>query len=148
MDDYIYSQSVHKDFHGIMGYLIKFMRDNHGQDHMKKFFRDSAKYIYRPLIDRIREKGLSEIRKHYEKVFDMEEGKCSFKTGGSGELIMEVQRCPAIWHMKDTGTEIDKDFCLCSTQLVNESMAEECGTGFSVEYDQDNGKCIQRFWKE
>ncbi len=50
--------------------------------------------------------------------------------------------------MKDTGSDIDKDFCLCSTELVNKSIARECGYEFSVKYDQQNGKCIQKFWRK
>ena len=148
MDDYIYSQSVHKDFHGVMSYLIKFMRENHGTGHMEKFFSDSAAYIYRPLIDRIKKNGISEIEKHYRKVFDMEKGKYEFESDGSSEITFKVKKCPAVWHMKETGSEIDRDFCLCSTELVNKSIAAECGYDFSVEYDQENGQCIQKFWRE
>jgi len=148
MDEYIYSQSVHKDFHGVMSYLIQFMRENHGEEHLEKFFSDSAAYIYKPLIDRIKRNGLSEIKKHYSRVFDMEEGTYSLEGDGQQEVVFKVERCPAIWHMKDTGSDIDKDYCRCSTELVNQAIARECGFQFSVEYDQDKGQCVQRFWKE
>ena len=148
MDDYIYSQSVHKDFHGGMSYLIKFIRENHGEEHMKKFFSDSAVYLYKPLIDRIKKNGLSEIKKHYQKVFNMEEGKYSLESDGDREIIFKVDRCPAIWHMKDTGSDIDKDYCYCSTELANSAIARECDFKFSVAYDQDKGQCVQKFWKE
>ncbi len=148
MDEYIYSQSVHKDFHSVMSFLIKYMRENHGEDNMKKFFSDSSKYLYRPLIDRIKKNGLPEIEKHYKRVFGMEGGKFSFDSDDGREVIFKVEKCPAIWQMKDTGSDIDKDFCLCSTELVNKSIADECGYEFSVEYDQENGKCIQKFWRK
>jgi hypothetical protein len=124
------------------------MRENYGEEHMERFFSDSAVYIYRPLIGRIKKNGLSEVKKHYQKVFDMEEGRYSFGSGNRRELILKVEKCPAIWHMKDTGSEIDKDYCYCSTELVNKAIARECGFEFSVDYDQDKGRCMQRFWKE
>ena len=148
MDEYIYSQSVHKDFHGVTSYLIEFIRDNHGKGHMEKFFTDSAAYIYKPLIDRIKKNGLSEIKKHYSRVFDMEDGKYSFEGDNDQKVVFIVERCPAIWHMKDTGSDIDKDYCHCSTELVNKAIAGECGFKFSVDYDQDKGQCVQKFWKE
>lgn len=144
MDDYTYSQSVHKDFHGVMSYLIKFIRDNHGEQHMETFFTRAAAYIYKPLIERIKKNNLIEMKKHLEKVFTMEGGKFDIDYE-NGEITFKVSRCPAIWHMKDHNNEIDKDFCKCSTEIVNKSIAKECGYNFSVEYDQGKGQCIQRF---
>jgi hypothetical protein len=63
-------------------------------------------------------------------------------------LICKVKKCPAISFMKDHKVEIDKDFCKCSTELVNKSIAKECGYSFKVDYDQEKGKCVQEFWKE
>ncbi|MCK5567272.1 MAG: hypothetical protein KAI62_05125 [Actinomycetia bacterium] len=146
MDDYIYSQSVHKDFHGVMNYLIKFIRDNHGEQHMETFFTRTAAYIYKPLIERIKKNNLIEMKKHLEKVFTMEGGKFDIDYK-NGEIIFKVNRCPAIWNIKDHNNKIDKDFCKCSTELVNKSIAKECNYNFSVEYDQEKGQCVQRFWE-
>ena len=147
MDEYIYSQSVHKDFHGIMSFLIKFIRKKHGARHMDRFFTDAAVYIYRPLIQRIKEKGLQEIKKHFSRVFDAEDGKYRFQKDTEEELVFRVDRCPPIWHMKDSGAVIDERFCHCCTELVNTAIAEECGFRFSVDYDQEKGSCLQRFWR-
>lgn len=147
MDEYIYSQSVHKDFHGITSYLMKFIRENYGKEHLESFFTEAAGYIYKPLIERIKKNGLIEMKKHLERTFSMEEGKFDLDYKDN-ELIFKVKRCPAIWHMKDNKLEVDKDFCKSSTETVNKSIAKECGYDFSLEYDQENGKCIQKFWKE
>jgi len=146
MDDYIYSQSVHKDFHAVMSYLIKFIRDNHGDQYMETFFTRAAAYIYKPLIERIKKNNLIEMKKHLEKVFTMEGGKFDIDYK-NGEIIFKVSRCPAIWNMKDHNNSIDKDFCKCSTELVNKSIAKECNYNFSVEYNQEKGQCVQRFWE-
>ena len=147
MDEYIYSQSVHKDFHGIMNFLIKFIRENHGEKHMEAFFTGAAAYIYKPLIERIRKNGLTEMKKHIEKVFSMEDGKVVSKLEDN-HLVCNVKKCPAIYFMKDHKMEIDKNFCKSSTEIVNRSIAKECGYNFKVDYNQEKGSCIQEFWKE
>jgi hypothetical protein len=147
MDDYIYSQSVHKDFHGILNYLIKFIRENHGEKHLKSFFTESAAYVYRPLIRRIKDNGLIEMKKHLEKTFKMEDGEFDLKFNNN-RITFIVKKCPAIWFMKDKRIEIDKDFCKYSTEAVNKSMAGECGYNFKVTYIQEKGSCIQEYWKE
>lgn len=146
MDEYIYSQSIHKDFHGVMSYLIKFIRESHSQKHMEEFFSQAASYNYKPLIDRIKKNGLIEMKKHLERVFSMENGEFELEFENS-KLAFEVRKCPAIWYMKDNDQEVDKDFCRCSTELVNQSIARECGYNFSVKYDQDKGQCVQKFWE-
>jgi len=147
LDEYIYSQSVHKDFHGIMNYLIKYLRENHGEKHLESFFKEASAYIYKPLIERVKKNGLIEIKKHLERTFSMEDGKFDLDYE-ENKLVFNVKKCPAIWHMKDKKLEIDKEFCKISTEIVSAVVAKECGYYFSVEYDQENGKCIQKFWKE
>ena len=147
MDEYIYSQTVHKDFHGIVSYLFGYLRVHFGEKNLDKFLKDSASYIYKPLIDRIKKSGLKEMKKHLEITFSKEDGKfdTEFK---DNQLFFKVKRCPAIWHMKDKKFEIDKEFCKCSTEIVNTVIAKESGYNFNLEYDQENGKCMQKFWKE
>lgn len=146
MDEYIYSQTVHKDFHGIMSYLIKYIRENHGEKYLKSFFESSAAKIYKPLIKRIKENGLVEIKKHLERTFTMEDGKFDLKFNGN-RITFIVKKCPAIWFMKDNKMEIDEEFCKYSTEIVNKAIAKEGSYNFKVNYDQENGSCIQEFWK-
>lgn len=147
MDEFIYSQSVHKDFHGIVSYLIKYLKENYGEENMEEFFKESAIYIYKPLIDRIKKNGLEEIKKHLEITFSKEDGIFDFDYS-DGKLVFNVIKCPAIWQMKYKKFEIDKDFCKASTEIVNTVIAKKCGYKFKVEYDQTNGRCVQKFWKE
>lgn len=147
MDEYIYSQTVHKNFHGLMSYLIKFIRENHGEKHLESFFSSSAVYIYKPLIKRIKDNGLVEIKKHLEKTFSIEDGEFDLKFKDN-RITFNVKKCPAICFMKDKKIEIDKDFCKYSTEVVNKSIAKECSYNFKVDYNQEKGSCIQIFWKE
>lgn len=147
MVEYIYSQTVHKDFHGITSYLIEFLRENHGDEHVEKFFNEAALYIYKPLIMRIKKNGLHEMKNHLEITFSKEHGDFDLEYS-SNHFTFKVKKCPAIWHMKSKKFDTDRYFCKASTEIVNTAIAKECGYNFSVEYDQVNGKCIQKFWRE
>jgi hypothetical protein len=147
MDEYIYCQSVHKDFHGITNYLIGYLRENYGKDNMEKFFKKASLYIYKPLIERIKKDGLIEMKKHLERTFSKEDGKFEINYSDN-QLIFKVKKCPAIWQMKDNKIEVDKNFCFISTDIVNKAIASKCGIDFSVEYNQENGSCMQKFTRK
>jgi hypothetical protein len=147
LNEYIYSQPVHKDFHGIISYLIKFIRKNYGESEVESFFKEASAYIYKPLIERVKKNGLVEIKKHLERIFSMENGDFDLDYN-ENKLVFNVRKCPAIWHMKDKKFEIDREFCKFSTEIVSAAIARECGYNFKVEYDQEKGKCTQKFWKD
>ncbi len=148
MDNYIYAQSIHKDFHIALNYLIKFLKENYGEKYLDLFFKNSAKYIYKPLIIRMKKNGLLEIKKHFEKVFSSENGEFNIVfIENENKLIFEVKKCPAILHLKKNKIEIDKDFCKYSTETVNKVIAKESNYNFKVDYNQENGRCLQIFWK-
>ncbi len=147
MDEYIYSQSIHKDFHEIINYIIKYLKECYGKHYLESFFEKAAAYIYKPLIERIKNNGLLEMKKHLERTFSMEKGVYEL-TYNTDELVFIVKKCPAIWHMKDKKIKIDKDFCKTSTDIVSKTISQKCGYCYSVQFNQKNGKCIQKFWKE
>ena len=147
MDEYLYHQSVHKDFHGILGLIFDYLRDNYGEKELARIFKNIAKEIYSPLIKDIKEKGLSAAEDHLKKVMDLENGKYDVKWD-DGTLVFKVTKCPAIHHIKDKGQNISENYCRITTELVTGVISEEAGYKFSVDYNQDKGTCTQKFWKE
>lgn len=145
--EYMYSQSVHKDFHKVTSMIIQYIRENYGEKVLRSFFEQIAVVIYKPLIERINKNGLVEMKKHVERTFLLEEGevKSVYK---DNKLNFHVTKCPAITHMNDKGFKVDKDFCKMATEIVNKTIAQNCGYNFLVEFDQKNGRCVQKFWKE
>jgi hypothetical protein len=138
--------NVHKDFHGALSYGIQFLVDNYGMDGLKKYLRGLAKSVYAPLAKDLKEDGLCAIRKHYEDIFTLEGGKFEFREEDD-TLVFDVKECPAIAHMKAQGYEISPHFCE-HTRILNEAICNEAGYSSSVDYNQEEGRCVQRFWKE
>jgi hypothetical protein len=138
--------NVHKDFHGALSYGIQFLVDNYGMDGLKKYLRGLAKSVYAPLAKDLKADGLGAIRKHYEDIFTLEGGKFEFREEDD-TLVFDVKECPAIAHMKAQGYEISPHFCE-HTRILNEAICNEAGYSSSVDYNQEEGRCVQRFWKE
>jgi len=138
--------NVHKDFHGALSYGLQFVEDNYGTEGVDDFLSGLASSVYRPLVEALRERGFDALREHWQTVFDLEQGEFEMHTQ-DGVLTLRVHRCPAICHMKERGYAIAEHFCE-HTRIVNEAVCKAAGYCSSVEYDQDAGRCVQRFWKE
>ena len=62
-------------------------------------------------------------------------------------LVLEVHKCPAIQHLKQSGFPVMEKFCE-STRITNEEICAGAGLKCSVEYDRENGCCVQKFWED
>ncbi len=138
--------NVHKDFHGAFSYGIQFIMQSYGMEGLKAYLEKLADTVYAPLVKGLRDEGLSSLRAHWDHIFTLEGGK--FELRDEGEvLVLDVQECPAIAHMKKQGYDIDPNFCE-HTRILNEAICRRAGYRSSVDYDQAAGRCVQRFWKE
>ena len=137
--------NVHKDFHGALSFGIQFLDDQYGMAGLEEFFARAAKAVYAQLIENLRERGLEALKEHWDTVFTLEAG--GFETWYEGDtLVLDVRACPAIHHMRARNYRIADHFCE-HTRIVNEAVCAAAGYACSVEYDQDAGRCVQRFWR-
>lgn len=137
--------NVHKDFHGALSYGLQFLEERHGREALEAFLGGLAGTVYRPLVDNLRARGLNALEDHWRRIFDLEEGGYAI-TREDGALVLTVTRCPAIHHMRGHGYGVAAHFCE-STRLVNEAVCAAAGYACSTEYDQEHGRCVQRFWR-
>lgn len=137
--------NVHKDFHGALSFGIQFLAERYGETKMRTFLDGLGGTVYKPLVDAIRTRGLGAMRDHLERVFNAEGGKVDSEMDGD-VLVFHVHRCPAIHHMKEKGYDIAPNFCE-HTRIVNDAICSRAGYLSSVEYDQEAGQCVQRFWR-
>jgi len=138
--------NVHKDFHGALSFGIRFLTEQYGPDKLHAFLAGLGSTVYKPLSDAIRQRGLSAMRDHLEHVFRSEGGEVESEMDGD-TFVFHVHRCPAIHHMKEKGYDIAPNFCE-HTRIVNEAICSRAGYSSSVDYDQEAGRCVQRFWKD
>lgn len=138
--------NVHKDFHGALSYGIRHLVEHYGMSGLTRYLHGLADTVYAPLVQALRNDGLDALRRHLEETFTLEGGKFETREE-AGVLVFDVKECPAIAHMKARGYPIAPQFCE-HTRILNEAICERAGYACSVDYDQDAGTCVQRFWKD
>ncbi|HOD51572.1 MAG TPA: hypothetical protein PKY01_18170 [Candidatus Hydrogenedentes bacterium] len=137
--------NVHKDFHGALSFGIQFLDEQYGMAGLEEFFTRAAKAVYAQLIKNLRERGLEALKEHWDTVFGLEDG--DFETRyEDGVLVLDVRTCPAVHHMRANNYRVADHFCE-HTRIVNEAICAGAGYACSVEYDQEAGRCVQRFWR-
>jgi hypothetical protein len=137
--------NVHQDFHGALSYGLQFVEEHCGPAGLRDFLAGLADSVYRPLVDALRTRGLEALEDHWRTVFDLEQGEIEMRRDGAA-LVLNVRRCPALHHMRAHGYAVADHFCE-HTRITNEAICGAAGYASSVEYDQSEGRCVQRFWR-
>jgi hypothetical protein len=140
---------LHKDFHNLMNLGIEYIHTNYGEESVREYLSQFASSYYAPLKDAIGEKGLIAVKEHYEKIYLAEEAldSVSFKASVD-ELIIYIEKCPAVSHMKKSGITPSSLYHEL-TKTVYETVCE--GTPYSFEqksYDPDTGASVERFYRK
>jgi hypothetical protein len=138
--------NVHKDFHGCLSFGLKFLEQNFGPSELEEYLRRLARNVYAPLIESLRLRGLPALHDHWNNIMSLEDADFDLRLSDD-LLVLEVRTCPAIHHMKERGYKIAEHFCE-STRIVNDEICRQAGYSASVEYDQESGRCVQKFRKE
>lgn len=133
---------IHKDFHGALSVGFEFLDKNYGKKAVEEYLKEVAESIYGWLIKKIKNKGLSELEKYWNEVFSEEEGEFKIKRKGDEEIVLKVEKCPAIYHMKEKGYPVYSDFCI-QCKIINEVIGEKTGYNSEIKYDK-KGRCEQK----
>ena len=92
---------LHKDFHNLMNLGIEYIREKYGEDSVREYLARFAKAYYAPLKSALLKKGLIAVKEHYEKIYETEEALDFVSMSLSeDELIINVEKCPAVTHEK------------------------------------------------
>ncbi len=141
------NEYFHQDFHLSIDNGIRYMGEKYGDAHVLEYMTRFAKAYYKPLIEKIRENGLAEMKNQIEEVYKIEKlpdnVKCTLK---DAELRVVVSECPAVKYMKENGKTPSKWY-IETTRTAYKTVAEESGYGFEmISYNEDNGAAEYRFF--
>ena len=138
-------KNVHKDFHGAMSYGLKYIYASYGDNGIKEYLRELANTVYSPLSEELLKNGLKGLEEHWKKIFDLEDA--DYKLFYDDNVLnLKINKCPAISHMKKYNYEIFDKFCE-HCRILNSQICQNVGYESYIEYDQNKGSCLQKFWK-
>jgi len=140
------NEYLHMDFHGALCYAIKYLDETFGEQATKEYLAQVGMTYFKPLSEKLKKDGLKALQAHWQAVFQKEQGK--YKIYYEDKiLVLEVDPCPAIAHLKKRNLFFTERYCQ-STVVVNMIICQEAGYKCSTEYKPGEGKCIQKFWRE
>lgn len=140
------NEYLHKDFHGALSVGLDYLREQFGEDSVREYLREFARDFYAPLTNDLKQRGLVALKEYFEKLYKIEGGEISI-TCSKDELVLKVQACPAVMHIRKNNYKVSPIFYE-TTKTVNEMICEN--TPFAaelVEYDQQTGRSVQRFYR-
>lgn len=140
------NEYLHKDFHGALCYAIKYLDDNLGQNTTEEYLVQVGRTYFKPLSEKLKKEGLKALESHWHKVFTTEQGEYSLYYEDN-TLVLEVNKCPAIEHLKNKNMLFTERYCR-TTVVVNNTICHDSGYKCSCQYQSGKGKCIQKFWRE
>ncbi len=138
------NEYLHKDFHGALSAGIDYVAELYGPEAVREYLRDFATGYYAPLRKDLAQRGLAALKDYFENLYETEGGEAEI-TCSEDELVVRVEACPAVAHMRANGQPV-ADMFDETTRTVNEAICE--GSPFQAElidYDPQTGRGVQRF---
>lgn len=140
------NEYFHPDFHISAKRGVEYVGKNFGDGAVTEYLTRFAKVYYAPLIQKIRQNGLCEIKRYIKETYEKEKAPHNVRCTLSGnELYVEVSECPGVMHIRNRGFEPSKWY-KDLTETVNSVIAEEAGVCFEmISYSEENGAAEYRF---
>ena len=141
------NEYFHRDFHISGERGLRYVGEKYGDADVVAYLTQFTKAYYSPLIAKIKENGLAEMKAHIEEIYAVEKAPENVKcTLTDNELRVTVTECPGVKYMKESGYEPSKWY-IEDTRTVNAVIAEESGYGFElISYNAENGAAEYRFF--
>ncbi len=140
------NEYLHKDFHGALSAGITYLQKHYGGQAVRDYLRQFAKTFYAPLREKLQREGLSALKEHFERIYEIEGGQIEIELSEE-QMTLKVQSCPAVMHLREKGYAVAELF-VETTRTVNEALCEDsefCAK--LVEYDPQTGRSVQRFYR-
>ncbi len=135
---------LHKDFHSALNGGIVYVHQHFGEAAVRDYLRQFVRHWHAPLRRRLATEGLGALRQYFETLYATEGAAVRFEQT-TDELVLRVDACPAVMHLRARGEAVSPLFSE-TTRTVNEALCED--TDYRAElvaYDPQTGRSIQRF---
>lgn len=142
------NEYFHKDFHSSVNMGIDYLGEQYGKDVLVDYLNLYTEHVYDAVLQNVRRKGLKAIDEFIKDTYKKEKAEDLIETKLSDNLlIIKIESCPAVKHLRETGREVSKWYVYTTTAIM-EKLAAECGAKFVLQkYDKDTGAAEYSFEK-
>ncbi len=138
------NEYLHKDFHGALSSALIYLEERFGAEAVREYLRGFAREYYAPLREEMTERGLEAVADRLRRVYADEGADVCIELDRDG-LIVEVEACPAVTHMREHGYEV-APMWRETIRSVNEGICEGTVYQFELlEYCEETGASVGRF---
>ncbi len=140
------NEYLHRDFHGALSTGIAYLQEKYGDDSVRDYLRRFTLAHYAALREDVQARGLVALAEHFQRVYATEGASARIRCSDD-EMVIELDECPAVMHMREHGYAI-APMWVETTRAVNEALVE--GTVFRaelVDYDELTGARVERFFR-
>ena len=142
------NEYFHPTFHISKNRGLDYLGRRWGGEHVVTHLTRFARSFYAPLIQKVRQEGLSAFREHIENTYAAEKTPEAVRCQLTGdELLVTVSSCPGIRCIRGAGYEVSPWYPE-EINTVFRVIAEDAGYSFTLlSYDTETGACEYRITK-
>jgi hypothetical protein len=130
------------DFYFAINATFRFILQRLGMAGLQRYWTELGEQYHAPIAAQWQQRGLSAIAEYWRAFFAAEPGAEVRVVESDAAVIVHVDVCPAIAHLRRHGREIVPCFCQ-HCYFVSEAMAHPAA--FTVRIQGGNGRCQQTF---
>lgn len=134
------NEYFHRDFHKTLDLGLKYIGENFGEEAVKEYLTKFTKAYYGPLIQQIKQEGLTPLSIYFENNYRSEHAidNCIICLTDN-ELNIEIKECPVLKFFSSVGYKHSKWFKE-TTNTVNRVIAQETNLIYIAgDYDDETG---------
>ena len=133
------------DFYYAVNATFRHIHDRYGEEELIRYWEAMGREYFAPLIERFREGGPEAIAGYWRGFFAEEPGSQVSVACDGERVVLDVQVCPAIKHLRGNGREIMPLYCRHCTH-VSRGFCEPAG--YEVKCEGGMGSCRQTFTRK
>lgn len=140
------NEYFHMDFHSSLNNGLEYLGSKYGEEVLVDFLTTYTENVYKKEIEDIKVRGIDAIADKIKNTYITEKNEDVLTLTKDGDsLIVEIDHCPAVKHLRDTGRKVTPWFKY-STSVVMNTLAKYANKTFTMEsYDDATGKAKYSF---
>ena len=131
------------DFYYVVNSTFQFIRREFGMEGLIRYWRELGSDYMKPVWTRWKAGGLEAMESYWKAFFSVEPESVVKVTRSATEVLLEVETCPAVKHIRADKRTFCPEFCQ-QCYYMNEAAAQKAG--YTVRVTGGNGACRQRFF--
>ena len=132
---------LHRDFHASILDGVDYVRENYGDEALRKVLFGMGTEVYRTLHERLTAGDTSELLAWWRYYMDREGADYTLEETPDGGAVLTVRDCPAMRHLEVRGIPGGRRLC-AATRILNEAFCS--GSPYEIVLEETGGRSCRQ----